>query len=486
MNNMKILSLTKSVSRSPWRGGCILIVVALVCFALSPTVRALNPPPDGGYPHQTTAEGTGALFNLTSGTNNTALGFDALFNDTTGSYNTATGEQTLYLNIAGNYNTGTGYRALYNNTGGKNTADGFRALFTNITGEQNTASGFQALYFSTGDGNTAAGHDALYYNSTGDFNTAFGDFALFKNTTGSGNTAVGYQALASNTTAGSTAQGSVAVGYQALRHQNNPLAANNAVGQEALFNAIDGHYNNAFGWEALFSVTSGTDNTAMGDGAARNIDTGSLNTCLGDDTCGSVTSANGVICVGSFVSGEGVDNRTYIGNIATTAQSNSIYVTVDPATGRLGFVNLSSERYKENIKPMEKVSEAILGLKPITFRYKPGVDAANLPQFGLSAEQVAKANPDLVTYDQKGLPFTVRYDAINAMLLNEFLKEHKKVEAQEATIAQLKKDLQATAAQQQGEIKALAAALKQQAKQIERVNALLPLTKPVPQFTSNN
>ena len=480
IDNMKPQSLTKPIDSSPRRCCPLFVGLILACVALSPTVLAVNPPPDGGYPNRTTAEGDNALFNLASGTDNTALGFDALFNDTTGSYNTATGEQTLYLNVSGNYNTGTGYRALYNNTGGKNTADGFRALFTNTTGEQNTASGFQALYFNTGTGNTAVGHDALYYNTTGDSNAAFGDFALFRNTTGSGNIGVGYEALASNTTAGITNQGSVAVGYQALKHQNNTLAANNAVGQRALFNATTGHYNNAFGWEALLNVTTGTDNTAMGDGAAFNINIGSNNTCLGADSCGSTTSANNVICIGSFVSSENVDNRTYIGNIAGTAQNNSIYVTVDPGTGRLGFVNLSSERYKENIKPMEKVSEAILGLKPITFRYKPGVDAADLPQFGLSAEQVAKANPDLVTYDKEGLPFTVRYDAINAMLLNEFLKEHKKVEEQAGTIAELKKDFQATATQQQEQIKALTATLKEQAAQIQRVSAQLEMSRSVP------
>lgn len=125
------------------------------------------------------------------------------------------------------------------------------------------------------------------------------------------------------------------MGYQALRNQNGSLATNNAVGQEALFHAADGHYNNAFGWEALFSVTSGTDNTAMGDGAAHGINTGSLNTCVGNDTCGNVAGANGVICFGSFVADEGVDNRTYIGNIAGTGQNNSVYVTIDLATGRL-------------------------------------------------------------------------------------------------------------------------------------------------------
>jgi trimeric autotransporter adhesin len=485
IKNMKARRLTKSVGSSRCWSGCILIMIALACFALSPTMRAVSPPPDGGYPNRTTAEGDNALFNLTVGVDNTALGFDTLWSNVTGGYNTATGEQTLYSNVSGNYNTGTGYRALYSNTGSKNTADGFRALFSNMDGSANTASGFQALYFNTGTGNTAVGQDALYYNVAGGLNTAVGDLALFKNSSASGNVAVGYQALSNNTTAGITGQASVAVGYKALAHQNGTLAANNAVGQNALFNALDGHYNNGFGWQALFNVTSGFDNTAIGDGAGSGINTGNFNTCLGDDTCGSVSSASGVLCIGSGVSGENVDNRTYIRNVATTGQNNSVYVTIDLVTGRLGFVNFSSERYKENIKPMEKVSEAILGLKPITYRYKPGVDAANLPQFGLSAEQVAKANPDLVIYDQKGLPLTVRYDAINVMLLNEFLKEHRKVEEQEATISELKKDFQVTTTQQQEQIRALAATLKEQATQIQKVSAQLETNRLAPKVVAD-
>jgi Chaperone of endosialidase len=468
--NMKTLSLTKSAGRSPWRSGGILIVVALACFALSAAPKAFGglppPAPDGGYPNQTTAEGTGALFNLTSGTNNTALGFDALFNDTTGGWNTATGEQTLYLNVAGNYNTGNGYRALYSNTGSKNTADGFRALFSN-TGDQNTAAGFQALYFNTtGDSNTAVGHDALYHNTIGTGNTASGYLALFNNTTGSGNVAIGFRALSSNTTQGvDTSDGtSVAIGYQAL--ENNVVEDNNAVGHQALQNNTTGLFNNAFGWHALISNLTGDSNTAIGDFAGANI------------------TGNGNVCIGAGVGGvPGENNTTRIKNIVNTPFTTGGFFLYE-VNGAIG-VFTSSRKFKDDIKPIDKASETIYSLSPVTFRAKPLADPSRPRGYGLIAEDVEKVNPDLVSHGQNDI-LTVRYESINAMMLNEFLKEHKKVEEQQATIAQLKKDLLATSAQQQEEIKALTATLKEQAKQIERVNALVTGTKPAPQLAGNN
>jgi hypothetical protein len=138
----------------------------------------------------------------------------------------------------------------------------------------------------------------------------------------------------------------------------------------------------------------------------------------------------------------------------------------------------SSARFKDEIKPMDKASEAVLALKPVTFRYKHEIDPTRTPEFGLVAEEVEKVNPDLVARDEQGKPYTVRYDAVNAMLLNEFLKEHKKVEEQQATIAELKstvaeqrKDFEAISAQQHKEIQALTASLKEQASQIQKVNA---------------
>ena len=145
--------------------------------------------------------------------------------------------------------------------------------------------------------------------------------------------------------------------------------------------------------------------------------------------------------------------------------------------GRLGTV-ASSARFKDAIKPMDKASEAILALKPITFHYKKEVDPNGIPQFGLVAEQVQKVNPDLVVRDAEGRVYSVRYDAVNAMLLNEFLKEHKKVE-------DLKKDFQARVAKQRKEIAALAATVKEQALQIQKVSAQLEASKPAPQVVNN-
>ena len=136
---------------------------------------------------------------------------------------------------------------------------------------------------------------------------------------------------------------------------------------------------------------------------------------------------------------------------------------------------------------MEKASEAILALKPVTFRYKHDLDPDGIPQFGLVAEQVEKVNPDLVARDEEGKAYTVRYEAVNAMLLNEFLKEHRRVQEQEATItelksavAQQKKGFQSAVAQQQEEIKALTASLREQASQIEKVNARLAAGQSAP------
>jgi hypothetical protein len=144
--------------------------------------------------------------------------------------------------------------------------------------------------------------------------------------------------------------------------------------------------------------------------------------------------------------------------------------------GQLGTV-ASAQRFKKDIANMENVSEAILSLRPVTFHYK--TDTKGTAQFGLIAEEVAKVNADLVLRDEEGKPYTVRYDAVNAMLLNEFLKEHRKVQQQEATISQLKQDLQATAARQQKQIEALTAGL-------QKVSAQLEASKPALRVVNNN
>jgi len=356
----------------------LLVALALLCFGLLSGAHAVVPAPDGGYPNFTTAEGTKALQNLTTGSANTAVGWFSLESVTTGSFNTATG--------AG------------------------------------------SLLFNTADDNTAFGAAALLSNTTGFQNGANGAFTLFSNTIGNRNTANGVNALFSNTSGGD----------------------NTAVGADALTHNTNGNFNTACGWEALANITTGNGNSALGDQAGLNL-----------------TTANNVICIGA--AGGNVDNSCFIGNIraATTQNADAIPVLID-SHNQLGTAS-SSRRFKREIKPMDKASEAILALKPVTFRYKS--DKTSTPQFGLIAEQVAEVNRDLVVRDKNGDIYTVRYDQVNAMLLNEFLKEHKKVEEQQATITQLKKEFGATIAQ-------LMARLDEQAAQIQKVSAQLAAASP--------
>jgi trimeric autotransporter adhesin len=392
---MTTLSVINSISRPPLRRGFLLIplALALAWLVLSPMARAVDPPPDGGYPNNNTAEGDDALLNLTTGSHNTAISFKALYSNTTGSNNTANGFNALYSNT----------------TGGSNTAYGFDALFGNTTGRGNTANGFNAL---------------------------------FGNTTGVNNTADGWGALASNTT--------------------------------------------------------GKRNIALGVSAGSTLTTGNSNIDIGNV---GVADESSTIRIGT----KGTHKDTFIAGINGVTVATGVGVIIGP-DGRLGTV-VSSARFKDAIKPMDKASEAILALKPVTFRYTHELDPDGIPQFGLVAEQVEKVDPALVARDGQGKAYTVRYEAVNAMLLNEFLKEHRKVEEQEATITQLKssaskqeatiaqlkstvaqqqKDLQATAVQQEKEIKALTASFKDQASQIQTVSDKVEMSKPAPQIVGNN
>ena len=349
------------------------------------------------------AHGAFALFSNTEGDFNTANGEAALYYNTTGNYNTATGASALFNNTEGAENTATGHQALLlNTTGSSNTADGSFALFSNITGNDNTATGLAALDSNTtGNQNTATGSRALVVNTTGDFNTAIGAAALLRNFNGIANTAVGYRALLNNSSGG----GNAAIGENAL--------SNNTTGVQ-----------NVFFFFFFFA--------------------------LGLAAGGGITTANNVICIGSQLDGANISNSCFIGNIrgVPTGIGDAIYVMID-SNGQLGTLS-SSRRFKKDIKRMDAASESILALKPVAFHYKN--DTTNTPQFGLIAEEVAEANPDLVVRDEKGEIYTVRYDAVNAMLLNEFLKEHQKVE-------ELKNDFQSTVALQKKQIQALMAEL---------------------------
>jgi hypothetical protein len=312
----------------------VLIVITLLCPAVFvPKAQAVVPAPDGGYPNFTTAEGTNALKNLTTGAANTAVGWFSLFGDTTASFNTGVGAGTLLFNNA-------------------------------------------------------------------DSNTAVGVAALLSNTTGIDNTAVGVSALQAN--------------------------------------------------------TIGNFNTALGRNAGVNLDTGIGN-----------------VCIGAFVVGvAGENNTTRIRNIwGQPGGEQAVYVD---SNGRLG-ANTSSRRFKEEIRPMDKASEVIYSLKPVSFRYKTEIEPTRPLSFGLIAEDVEQINADLVLRGKDGKVSTVRYEAVNAMVLNEFLKEHRTVQEQGATIADLKE-----------EIADLTRTVKKQAAQIQRVSAKVETSTAVRQVASRD
>ena len=381
------------------------------------------------------------------GESNTAVGLQALFYNTNGSGSTALGYRALFSHVDGNGNTATGYQALYSNSSGNfNTATGSLSLYSNV-GSDNTAIGYTSLYRNTGgNDNTAAGAYALYNNGTGSFNVATGSGALFSNTSGANNTAVGYQTLQSN----GNSSNNTALGYQALR-----------------------------------ATTGGANNVAIGANAGANLTTGSNNIDIGANVVASAGESN-TIRIGK----SGTQTKTLIAGIYGKTVATGVGVIVG-STGQLGTVQ-SSVRFKDNINPMDKASEAVLALNPVTFRYKEELDPGHIPQFGLIAEQVEKVCPDLVVRDNEGKAMTVRYDAVNAMLLNEFLKEHRVVQQQQATINELKsrvatvefaaqqqKELQVTVAQQQKRIEDLMAGL-------QKVSAQVKVSKAAANLISSN
>jgi trimeric autotransporter adhesin len=430
----------------------LLSGLALVCFALLPSVQAVVPPPDGGYPGANTAEGDNALLHVNTaiGINNTAVGANALRDDTTGYYNVAVGSGALANNTTGNFNMAIGTEALTNNNANFNLAIGFRVGYLNTTGNHLTGIGAAALRNNTtGSENTAIGADAMRENTTGSQNTAVGTDALVHNDTGFENTAFGFQALSFNTT-----------GF-----------LNTAVGYQVLSSNTTGQQNTAIGFQALNSNDTGGFNTAIGEHALQNNTTGGANTALGYLAGTTVTTAHNVICIGD--GGQNVNSTTWISNIyGVTTQSGVTLPVIVSQNRQLGTMS-SSRRFKKEIKPMDKASEAILALNPVTFQYKS--DKTTTPQFGLVAEDVAEVTPDLVVRDDNGDIYAVRYDAVNAMLLNEFLKEHKAFVEEQKKVEKLEAALAAVTKR-----------LNEQEAKIERVSAQMDIPKTTAQMVSNN
>jgi hypothetical protein len=407
-------------------------VIAFAGLVILGEARAVNPPPDGGYPGANTAEGQSALLSLTSGGYNTAVGWSTLRSDTTGAYNTALGAGALVLNAADG-----------------NTAIGAAALLNNTTGVFNTANGVLALF----------------HNTEGEFNTGIGSFVLANNTTGTGNMAMGDSALLGNTTGSQN----VAIGVSALRNSNG--TSNVAIGHNASVFSSNGNSNVGIGAGALGN-NGGDFNTAIGNDAGYYL-TGSSNICIGSEVTGVAGESN-TIRIGDNLPSQTGQSACYIGGIY-----NQLYgpdgtpCYVDP-DGKLS-VFFSARRFKTAIADMGAASKGLLALRPVTFQYKPEFDKTGTPQFGLVAEEVAAVNPDLVTRDRKGRLATVRYEAVNAMLLNEFLKEHKAFVQEQHKVKRLE-----TA------VRKLVITVNEQASELRKVKAEVHMTKPMMRVAAEN
>jgi hypothetical protein len=397
-------------------------VVVLVLYSCP--LFALQPPPSGGYPNDITALGDGALSNDNPPPDDTGIGYHALYSDYNGGENTAVGSEALQNDTEGGAEVAVGFQALLDNTSGNyNVAIGADAMVDNTTGRDSVAIGYTALQNgTTGYGNVACGFGAMVFNGTGSSNTAVGNDAM-ANSSGGKNTALGSDAMNGATGSENTAVG----GWAGIN-----LAGNNNI---------------VLGYFAAQNVTSGANNIEIGNLGAKKDDA--------------------VIRIGDIKT----QKKTFVAGINGVTVSSGVAVVVDKM-GQLGVMT-SSARFKDDIQPMKDASDVLLSLQPVTFRYKKELDSLGTPQFGLVAEQVAKVDPDLVARDDSGQPYAVRYEAVNAMLLNEFLKEHRKVEALENRLADQDKINSA-----------IRAALAAQAAQIQKVNAQSPTQQPAPRLVS--
>jgi hypothetical protein len=342
-------------------------------------------------------------------------------------FSTAYGQAALSFN-ANDPNDAFGYCTLnHNTTGGSNVGFGYEALFQNTTGFSNSAFGTNALANNNGSYNSAFGEQALFNNTTGNNNVASGCLALFYNNSGSENVAIGANSLFN-----ATGNGNSGFGYESLYSSTGSY--NNGTGYETLYNTT-GSYNIAMGFEGGYNVTTGSFN----------IDIGSL----------GLSTDNGIIRIGTAP----YHTATYIAGIHGVTASGGVEVFIN-ANGQLGTV-LSSRRFKNQIKDMGMVSDKLMQLRPVTFRYKDSAEKGkHALQYGLIAEEVAKVYPDLVQYDKQGRAFTIYYHLLTPMILNELQKEHRQNVAMKAAFTTQKAELAAMKSAHKAEMTSMMARQK--------------------------
>ena len=372
------------------------------------------------------AFGKGALSLIDTGSRNSAFGSVSLNKTTTGAQNSAFGYEALTLNDTGDDNSAFGRRALSSNV----SADGISAFgaLALESFESGTASAFGSSALQdliSGTGNAAFGHAALWQHTSSVNNSAFGHNAMCCGLTGDNNSAFGTSALKDNDAGGRNS------GFGSMVLQLNTTGDDNtAVGSTALTSNDTGFDNTAVGSQALSANTTGDNNIGLGREAGRNQTIGSDNIYIDND---GVAAESGKIKIGNsnhtetFI--EGIDGNTATGGVAVLINSSNELHTL-----------VSSIRFKEAVRDMGEASDALMQLRPVTFRYREEVaKGGDGPEYGLIAEEVAAVAPELVAYDGEGQPYSVRYHVLPSLLLNEMQKQQRTIETLLARVEELEK-----------------------------------------------
>ena len=400
---------TPAESNAPRVNPIVIVGPLTPAAAISSAGAKLTPKPNAGPDNQFKVDGTGVHIGTTS-----AFGLDVAGNVTLASnldLPATTSFSAGVLRFGGNtfaHAFGTGNTFVgpiagnFVMTGNSNTGTGYGSLGLNATGSRNTANGYLTLLFNNqtnADDNTAIGYEALYHSSSGNENTAVGSLALYNSVHAVRNTAIGYKALYSASAGVPGGDNSVAIGDS-----------------------------------ALLNVTTGAFNLAVGNNAGKNIATGSYNIDIAND---GVSDESSTIRIGAA----GVQTRTFIAGIrGVTPAPDGVLVYVD-SNGQLG-VAFSSLRYKFDVHDMSDMTDGLLRLRPVTFRYLAHGATAPM-QYGLIAEEVADVYPEMVTRDKDGRPESVMYQFLAPMLLNEVQKQQRKIDELEADLTSLAQELKA-------------------------------------------